>query len=86
MLFYRGSEIYAGRQAAYKAHFITRSGGREPALHAPSLLYNLEVDPSERFDISEGHVEVIASIEALFAQHRETLVPLPTQLEKQIKK
>ena len=84
MVYYRGSEIYAMRLGAYKAHFITRPAyGRDgPKSHDPPLLYNLEVDPSEKRNVAAKHPEVIADIKAAVAAHRETVTPVVNQLER----
>jgi arylsulfatase A len=83
MFFYRGEEIYAARVGPWKAHFVTRSGyGPDgPAPHDPPLLYQLEEDPSERFDVGALHPEVIARIRERVAVHRRTVVPVVNQLE-----
>jgi len=53
--YYRNDEIYAVRYRQWKAHYITQT--EYPAgpkqFHNPPLLYNLEIDPSERFDVSK---------------------------------
>ncbi|WP_338039432.1 hypothetical protein [Maribacter litopenaei] len=57
MFYYRGRDLFAVRVGAYKAHFITQDAysGEGPVQHDPPLLYNVEEDPSERFDIAEKH-------------------------------
>ncbi|MFB3905075.1 MAG: sulfatase [Acidobacteriota bacterium] len=82
VFFYRGTQLYALRKGPYKAHFIARPefGAGEPVRHDPPLLYNLEHDPSEKFDIARQHPEVIAEILALAEQHRSTIQPVPDQL------
>lgn len=83
VFFYRGTEVFAARLGPYKAHFITRSGygPDEPARHDPPLLYNLELDPSEKYDVAEAHPEVVAEITRLVKEHQETVVAVPNQLE-----
>ncbi|QDV34506.1 sulfatase family protein [Tautonia plasticadhaerens] len=87
MLYYRGTELYAARLGPYKAHFITEEAyGRDTnrEAHDPPVLYHLEHDPSERFDVSAEHPGVIADIRALVDAHRETVEPVPNQLETRI--
>jgi arylsulfatase A len=83
MLFYRGEEIYAARVGPWKAHFVTRSGyGPDgPVVHDPPLLYQLEEDPAERFDLAAEHPDVVARIRERVAAHRATVEPVPNQLE-----
>lgn len=82
VFYYRGTEIYAVRLGAYKAHFITKSeyGPDEPLRHDPPLLYNLEVDPSEKYDVAESYPDVIAEIVEIIEEHRQTLEPTVDQL------
>lgn len=82
--YYRGTEIYAFRKGAYKAHFITEGeyGGPEKTAHDPPLLYNLEVDPSEKTDIAGQHPEVLLEMQKILEEHRSSLTPVENQLEK----
>jgi arylsulfatase A-like enzyme len=82
MFYYRGTKLYAVRQGAYKAHFITKPeyGGGEAEEHDPPLLYQLERDPSERFDVAEAHPEVIDEINHVVREHRLGVVSVPSQL------
>jgi arylsulfatase A len=83
MLFYRDEELYAVRLGPFKAHFVTRSGyGPDgPVVHDPPLLYQLEEDPAERFDVAARHPDVLRRIEELAEAHRRTLEPVPNQLD-----
>jgi hypothetical protein len=82
MLFYRGRELFAARVGAYKAHFKTQSGygGDAPLAHDPPLLYDLELDPGERFDVAARHPDVLEQISRRVAAHRASVVPVPDQL------
>jgi arylsulfatase A-like enzyme len=88
MFFYRGTRLFAVRQGAYKAHFITQSGygPDKPETHEPPLLYHLGQDPGENFDLSKDHPEVIAEILKTAETHRSGVAPVPSQLEKVIEK
>lgn len=88
MFYYRGPRLMAVRHGAFKAHFITQSGygGEPPEDHDPPLLYNLEHDASERFDVAQDHPEVIERIRAIVAEHQANLEPGEPQLEKLIQK
>lgn len=84
VIYYRGQKVYAIRKGAYKAHFITQSeyGMGGPEIHEIPELYNLNVDPSEKYNIAERHPEVIAEIRKMLEAHLATLVPVENQLEK----
>lgn len=84
IFYYRGTEIYALRKGAYKAHFITQGeyGGPAKTAHDPPLLFNLEVDPSEKTDIADQHPEVLLEMQKTLEEHRSTLTAVENQLEK----
>lgn len=88
MFYYRGAQLYAVRKGPFKAHYITRAGyGRKkPEKHDPPLLYNLEYDPSERYDVAAKHPDIIADIDKVVARHRAKLKPPPSQLDLLISK
>ena len=82
VLYYRGTEIYAARLGVYKAHFITRPeyGAGDTLRHDPPLLYNLEHDPSEKYDIAEAHPDVLERISRMVEEHKQTVEPVTDQL------
>jgi arylsulfatase A-like enzyme len=88
MFYYRGAKLYAARKGAYKAHFITKPAYTkgEEKYHDPPLLYNLEHDPSEKYDISKDHPEVINEIRKEVALHLAGLRLGEDQLAKRIEK
>lgn len=82
--YYRGTQVYAIRKGEFKAHFITQGeyGGPKRTVHEVPLLYNLNVDPSEKINIAEKHPELILEIEKILEEHMASLVPAENQLEK----
>ena len=83
MFYYRGDEIYAVRLKNYKAHFVTQGAyGQfgERTEHNKPLLYDLNKDPSENFDISADHPEIILEIQKLVASHNSNMVKGKDQL------
>ncbi|WP_159523065.1 sulfatase family protein [Sunxiuqinia indica] len=83
IIYYRGTKIYAVRKGKYKAHFLTKSGyGGDPlVVHETPLLYDLEVDPAERFDVASEHPDIIEEIKTFVDAHRSTLKPVTNQLD-----
>jgi arylsulfatase A-like enzyme len=81
--YYRGYELMAVRWGPWKAHFQTQSGyGQAQAeRHDPPLLYHVEDDPSEKFNVAQDHADVIAEIRRIADEHRATMKPAPSQLE-----
>ena len=88
MFYYRGTKLYAARKDLYKAHFITKPayGNGAETMHDPPLLYHLGHDPSEKYDISKDHPEVIKDIQKEVALHLANLTPGEDQLAKRISK
>ncbi len=82
VFYYRGTEIWAARQGPFKAHFKTRSGfGTDPAVvHDPPLLFHLEHDPSEKYDVADQYPEVIEQIRQAVDEQRRSVQPVPDQL------
>ncbi len=82
MFFYRGTRLMAARKGPWKAHFITQAGyGGKPQKHDPPLLFHLEHDPSEKYDVAKNHPSVIADIMEEVDRHRATVKPVKSQLE-----
>ncbi len=87
LFYYRGEDVYAIRKGAFKAHFYTKSAyGADKTVtkHYPPLLYNLEHDPSEKYDIAEKHPGIIEDIKKELEKHNEKLVKGENQLTKRI--
>lgn len=87
MFYYRGQQLFAARKGAYKAHFITmneyqKDNNRQE--HDPPLLFNLEHDPGEKFDISANHPEVISEILVAVDKHNTELIKGEDQLVKRL--
>jgi arylsulfatase A-like enzyme len=87
MIYYRGEKVYAARMGPYKAHYITQGsygmGGRRTE-HKVPLLYHLEHDPSEKYNIAGHHPEIIEEIDKLVKNHIKTVEPVENQLIKRI--
>lgn len=98
VFYYRGTQVYAIRKGDYKAHFITQTeyGSQtahpitnppteiknSPTVQETPLLYNLNLDPAEKFNIAEEHPEIIAEIRKTLENHSENTEVVENQLEK----
>jgi len=85
MFYYRGQQLFAARKDAFKAHFITMgeyTANNNRTEHDPPLLFNLEHDPGENYELSEKHPEVIRDILDLVNEHNADLVKGEDQLVK----
>ncbi len=87
VFYYRGRRLMAARLGPWKAHFYTQAaygpGSNQPTAHDPPELYQLENDPSERFDLAKDHPQVIAEIRQLVSEHEAGLDAPPSQLDPQ---
>ena len=81
MFYYWGTQLRAVRKGPWKAHFITQGYNEEPKEHAPPLLFHLEHDPSEKFNVAGEHPEVLADIQREVERHKANLKPAKSQLE-----
>jgi arylsulfatase A-like enzyme len=82
--YYRGETLFAARKGPWKAHYITQwayTEDSERVNHTVPELYNLDLDPSEKYNLADQHPDILAEIEAAVQDHRDKLVRRPTQLE-----
>jgi arylsulfatase A len=89
MFYYRGTTIYAARQGAYKLHYITETcytPDNNKIVHEKPLLFNVEVDPSEMYNIADDYPEVVKSIEEMVRQHKAKVIPVKDQLAERIRR
>ena len=98
VFYYRGERVFAIRKGAYKAHFVTQleygsktahpiTGeplnikGSRTVLEEP-LLYNVDIDPSEQFNIAGENPEIVSEFEDILEEHQNSIEPVENQLEK----
>ncbi|WP_036156508.1 sulfatase family protein [Maribacter forsetii] len=83
VFYYRGPELYAVRVGAYKAHFITEAGYKLDTReeHNPPLLFNIEEDPSEKYDLAKKQPEEITKIMQVVKEHNSNMVKGPDLLK-----
>ena len=87
MIYYRGQKIYAARKGAFKLHFITQTAyikDTKKTNHEQPLLFNLETDPEERFNIASDNPEIVAEIKKMVEEHQEGVKPVKDQLAERI--
>jgi len=85
--FYRGERLWAVRKGPWKAHLITRPGyGGKEESHDPPLLFQLEVDPSEAYDVAGRHPDVVADLLKEVEKHRAGVKPVKSRLDSLLEK
>ena len=89
MYYYHGQKLFAVRKGSYKAHFHTKTSyvmQKMAITHKPPLLYNLDDDPSEKYDIAKQHPDIVAQLTQLAKKHTAGIKPVVNQLEIPLKK
>jgi arylsulfatase A-like enzyme len=87
MFFYRDTSLFALRKGPWKLHLVTQDGyGGKPVKHDRPLLFHLDRDPSEKYDIASDHPEVVADLMKERAAHAARMVVGKNQLEGKIVK
>ena len=88
IIFYREREIYAIRHGEFKAHFIIKGAYDYPkgsdkkiVLDVP-LLFNLDLDPSEKYNIAEKYPEKVKEIKKIAEDHINSFDPPKSLLDK----
>ena len=75
LFYYWDSELRAVRKGRFKAHFITSGAYDDPeprVVHDPPLLFDLSVDPGERYNIASDRPDVLADLIRLANTHRKS--------------
>lgn len=87
MIYYHQERIFAARKGDYKLYFYKNN----PAGYPEKLeklekyqLFNLSVDPSEKYDVIEANPQVAKEIEEMVAKHEAGVEPALNQLETRI--
>jgi arylsulfatase A-like enzyme len=82
--YYRGTRLFAVRKDQWKLHLFTQKGYGQPQpdAHESPLLFNLNTDPGESFNVSTNHPAVVADLLKEIELHRATVTPVKLQLEE----
>ncbi len=85
LIYYRLQDIYAVRKGDYKAHFITETcyalDSKRTELEEP-ILFNVNHDPSEKYDHAKDEPEKLAELVALADKYRNSVVAAECELNK----
>jgi len=78
--YYRAGELRAMRYGRFKLSLVSEGAyGMPPArtVHEKPVLYDLQVDPAERYDVASAHPQVVADLLRRLATHRAGLQEKP---------
>jgi arylsulfatase len=86
--YYDADQLYAVRKGPWKAHFTThRSYTQDPPQpHNPPLLYNIEVDPGEQYNIADVNQGIVDELRRIFESHLKSVEKAEPQLDKIVEK
>ncbi|HEX8332809.1 MAG TPA: sulfatase, partial [Segetibacter sp.] len=87
--YYHRSDLQAIRKGKWKAHFITKPSFAKDVtatVHQIPLLYNLDVDPSEKYDVSKNNPDIINEIKKEYDRYRAEVGKVPSIISDIIKK
>ncbi len=75
--YYRQSELTAVRKGPWKIHFKTQPGygPQKAVVHDPPILFHLEHDPSEKYDLSAQFPNVVADLVKEAERHKAGVTP-----------
>lgn len=82
--YYNRSDLFAIRKGSWKAHFVIKSSeSRNEAgiKQDPLLLYNLDIDPSERFNVAKENADIAEDLQKEYLQHTSSVKKAPFQFD-----
>lgn len=71
--YYMTNQLFAFRHGSHKVHLASREWGIPTVRHDPPLLYDLNLDPGEKYDIAEENPGIIEEIFQLIEEHKATI-------------
>jgi arylsulfatase A len=82
MFYYFGDELWAVRKGPWKMHVKTTKpasvekwGNWPIENHDPPLLFHIDSDPQERFNLAAENPTVVATLRNLFQRHKNSIKP-----------
>src|ERR1035441_4540787 len=77
IFYYHRDQLCAVRKGPFKLHLTQPIGGAPatPLTHPPPFLFQVENDPSERFDVASEHPDVLVDLLREVEKHKQNLIP-----------
>ncbi|MFN0169759.1 MAG: hypothetical protein ACKV22_25330 [Bryobacteraceae bacterium] len=76
--YYSDTDLRAVRKGPWKMHLETSAPFAGPPgvqKHDPPLLFHLLRDPSEKYNVADGHPEIVMELQEVIARHQRSLKP-----------
>jgi len=87
MYYYHDSKLFAARKGDYKLYYYSNNPLGYPA-KVEKLekyqLFNLQHDPSEKYNVADQQPGVIKEIEDMVKKHMANLTPVQSVMDKRI--
>ncbi len=82
LFYYRGTRLFAVRKDQWKLHLFTQKGYGQPKpdAHEPPLLFNVNTDPGESFNVATNNPTVVTELLEDIRVHQAKIAPAPSQL------
>ena len=87
LFYYNGVRLTGVRHRAFKLHLAVAAGsgaGGAAPIPAPANptweLYNLDEDPSEKFNLADKHPDIVRDLTAMMEAHQKTVEPFENQI------
>lgn len=86
--YYTRTKLCAIRKGNWKALFVSDEVyfNKPVVAHNPAWLYNVETDPSEKFEVGKKYPEVLADMQKEYDKQIATVIPATQQLDKSLLK
>lgn len=86
MYYYDNNVLYAVRKGPWKAAFITHRSydPAAPVHHDTPLLYNIETDPGEQYEVGKSHPEIIEDLRKEFDKQNSSMAPAARQMDSMV--
>jgi len=86
--YHNDGTLRAVRKSQWKAEFVTQPSYsmEKPVVHDTPLLYNIENDPSEKYDLAAKYPEIVKELKALYDHQIATVKPVESEINKTLAK
>ncbi|PWK21606.1 arylsulfatase [Arcicella aurantiaca] len=74
LFYYDANQLFAVRKGAWKLHLKSvETGSGDIIQYSQPMLFNLETDPSEKFNVGKDNPEIVKQLRDIATQHQKTV-------------